>query len=43
MKKKGEFGVLGMSPYVSNGVPQPYLDLIVDGFFFGFLDVSHLL
>ncbi len=26
MKKKVNFGVLGLSPYVSNGVPQSYLD-----------------
>jgi hypothetical protein len=28
MKKKVNLGVLGMSPYVSNGVPQPCLDPI---------------
>jgi hypothetical protein len=26
MKKKVKLGVLGVSPFVSNGVPQPYLD-----------------
>ncbi len=26
MKKKVTLGVLGVNPYVSNGVPQPYLD-----------------
>jgi len=29
MKKKVNLGALGVNPYVSKGVPQPCLDLIM--------------